>query len=85
MATSVVASKIVSLPKKMASKQLPTDFMHKNLELKNVVANRKSFSHKRVYTPQAVTVDAPTEVIFVSRRIFVYTRTFHGRMKYVMK
>lgn len=67
MATSVIASKIVGLPKKMAFSQppeLPIDHLQKNFELKNVVGNLKSTSQKRVYsTPQAVMVDAPIEVI----------------------
>ncbi|XP_057792445.1 beta-amylase isoform X2 [Salvia miltiorrhiza] len=63
MATSVVASKIVRfLPKKMAFNQLqelPDSDLQKNFALKiNVIENLKS---KRVYTPRAVTIDAPTE------------------------
>ncbi|KAG6416952.1 hypothetical protein SASPL_124393 [Salvia splendens] len=56
MSTSVVASKLFRLPKKMSSNQLP-EFPsdQKSFELKNVVGNIKSS-----YTPQAVTANAPT-------------------------
>lgn len=71
MATSVVASKIVAFPKKMAFHQpeLP-NHSPKKIEPKNrqrLVGNFKFSSQKRVYTPQAVTADAPTETI--SQRI----------------
>lgn len=63
-AASVVASKMVGLPKKMVFNQpeVPTD-LQKNFELKNGKGKLKSSSLRRDYTPQAVTTDAPTQVI----------------------
>ncbi|KAI3457248.1 hypothetical protein Pfo_013911 [Paulownia fortunei] len=62
---SIVVSKPVGLPKKMALNQpeLPTD-MQKKLEQKNrqgLKGNLKFSSHKRMKTLLAITTDAPTE------------------------
>lgn len=71
MATTVVASKLVVLPKKTASfnqPESPTD-VQKKLELRNrqgLAGNLGFSSRKAVVSPRAVSTDAPAEVILIN-------------------